>query len=38
MKLMSAVVAGCRGVVAEVCRENGTAVAYGDVLFRIRPA
>ena len=38
MKLMSAVVAGSRGVVAEVCRENGTAVAYGDVLFRIRPA
>jgi biotin carboxyl carrier protein len=38
MKLMSAVVAGSRGVVAEVCRESGTAVAYGDVLFRIRPA
>jgi len=38
MKLMSAVFAGSRGVVAEVCRENGTAVAYGDVLFRIRPA
>ena len=38
MKLMSAVVAGARGVVTEVCRENGTAVAYGDVLFRIRPA
>jgi biotin carboxyl carrier protein len=38
MKLMSAVVAGSRGVVTEVCRENGTAVAYGDVLFRIRPA
>ena len=38
MKLMSAVVAGSRGVVAEVCHENGAAVAYGDVLFRIRPA
>jgi acetyl-CoA carboxylase biotin carboxyl carrier protein len=38
MKLMSAVVAGARGVVAEVCRENGAGVAYGDVLFRIRPA
>ena len=38
MKLMSAVVAGARGVVAEVCCTNGAAVAYGDVLFRIRPA
>jgi acetyl-CoA carboxylase biotin carboxyl carrier protein len=38
MKLMSAVVAGTRGVVAEVCVTNGAAVAYGDVLFRIRPA
>jgi acetyl-CoA carboxylase biotin carboxyl carrier protein len=38
MKLMSSVVAGVRGVVAEVCRSNGDAVQYGDVLFRIRPA
>ena len=38
MKLMSAVVAGARGVVAEVCHSNGDAVEYGDVLFRIRPA
>lgn len=38
MKLMSSVVAGARGVVAEVCRSNGDAVEYGDVLFRIRPA
>ncbi len=38
MKLMSSVVAGVRGVVAEVCRSNGEAVGYGDVLFRIRPA
>lgn len=38
MKLMSSVVAGARGVVAEVCRSNGEAVGYGDVLFRIRPA
>ncbi len=38
MKLMSAVAAGVRGVVAEVCCTNGAAVAYGDVLFRIRPA
>jgi acetyl-CoA carboxylase biotin carboxyl carrier protein len=38
MKLMSSVVAGARGVVAEVCRANGEAVQYGDVLFRIHPA
>jgi acetyl-CoA carboxylase biotin carboxyl carrier protein len=38
MKLMSSVVAGARGVVAEICRSNGEAVEYGDVLFRIRPA
>ncbi|HVC87920.1 MAG TPA: biotin/lipoyl-containing protein [Gaiellaceae bacterium] len=38
MKLMSAVVAGTRGVVAEVCRQNGEAVQYGDVLFRVQPA
>jgi acetyl-CoA carboxylase biotin carboxyl carrier protein len=38
MKLMSSVVAGAHGVVAEICRENGEAVQYGDVLFRIRPA
>jgi acetyl-CoA carboxylase biotin carboxyl carrier protein len=38
MKLMSSVVAGARGVVAEVCRSNGEAVQYGDVLFRIQPA
>ena len=38
MKLMSAVVAGVSGVVAEVCIANGEPVQYGDVLFRIRPA
>jgi acetyl-CoA carboxylase biotin carboxyl carrier protein len=37
MKLMSSVVAGTRGVVAEVCRANGEPIQYGDVLFRIRP-
>ena len=36
MKLMNAVVAGTRGVIAEVCRENADSVEYGDVLFRIR--
>ena len=38
MKLMSSVVAGARGVVAEVCYSNGEAVQYGDVLFRVRPS
>jgi acetyl-CoA carboxylase biotin carboxyl carrier protein len=38
MKLMSAVVAGASGVVAEIVVANGSAVAYGDVLLRIRPA
>lgn len=37
MKLMSSVVAGVDGVIAEICRENGTAVEFGDVLFRVRP-
>ncbi len=38
MKLMNAVVAGVRGVVAEVCVENGAAVQFGETLFRVRPA
>ncbi len=37
MKLMSAVVAGARGTIAEVCRTSGESVQYGDVLFRIAP-
>jgi len=37
MKLMSSVAAGARGVVVEICRGNGEAVQYGDVLFRLRP-
>jgi biotin carboxyl carrier protein len=37
MKLLSSVVAGAHGTVAEVCRKNGEAVQYGDVLFRIKP-
>jgi acetyl-CoA carboxylase biotin carboxyl carrier protein len=36
MKLMNSVVAGVRGVVAEVCAQNGAPVQYGDVLFRVR--
>ena len=37
MKLMHSVAAGARGTVAEVCRENGAPVQYGDVLFRVQP-
>ena len=36
MKLMNAVTSSTAGTVAEVCVENGAAVQYGDVLFRIR--
>jgi acetyl-CoA carboxylase biotin carboxyl carrier protein len=36
MKLMSSVPAGTRGTIAEICCENGAAVEYGDVLFRVR--
>jgi biotin carboxyl carrier protein len=36
MKLMNSVVAGVRGVVAEVCAQNGAPVQYGDVLFRVQ--
>ena len=36
MKLMNAVSAEVAGTVAEVGVENGAAVQYGDVLFRIR--
>lgn len=38
MKLMHSVPAGVRGVVAEICVENASAVQFGDVLVRIRPA
>lgn len=37
MKLMSAVAAGVTGTIAEICRSNGEAVQFGDVLFRIAP-
>jgi acetyl/propionyl-CoA carboxylase alpha subunit len=37
MKLMNSVDAPLAGRVAEVCVENGAAVGYGDVLFRIEP-
>lgn len=37
MKLMNSVDSPLKGRVAEVCVENGAAVGYGDVLFRIEP-
>ena len=37
MKLMHSVGSPVTGIVAEVCVENGAAVGYGDVLFRIEP-
>jgi acetyl-CoA carboxylase biotin carboxyl carrier protein len=37
MKLMHNVGSPVSGIVAEVCVENGAAVGYGDVLFRIEP-
>lgn len=37
MKLMNSVHSPLRGRVADVCVENGAAVGYGDVLFRIEP-
>jgi acetyl-CoA carboxylase biotin carboxyl carrier protein len=37
MKLMSTVVAGVRGTIAEICCASGEPVQFGDVLFRVRP-
>jgi biotin carboxyl carrier protein len=36
MKLMSSVAAGVRGTVVEVCRADGEAVEFGDLLFRVQ--
>jgi acetyl-CoA carboxylase biotin carboxyl carrier protein len=35
MKLMNGVPAGVRGTIAEVCVQDGAAVQFGDVLFRV---
>jgi acetyl-CoA carboxylase biotin carboxyl carrier protein len=37
MKLMHSVGSPVTGIVAEVCVEDGAAVGYGDLLFRIEP-
>jgi acetyl-CoA carboxylase biotin carboxyl carrier protein len=36
MKLMTAVTAGVRGTIAEVCVDDATPVQYGDPLFRVQ--
>src|SRR5262245_255292 len=38
MKLFTEIPAGCSGVIAEILAENGQAVEYGQVLFRVDPA
>jgi acetyl-CoA carboxylase biotin carboxyl carrier protein len=37
MKVFNAVPAGTKGVIAEICVENGQMVEIGQTLFRIRP-
>jgi len=37
MKVMNEVKADTRGTIAEIVAENGQAVEYGQVLFRVRP-
>jgi acetyl-CoA carboxylase biotin carboxyl carrier protein len=36
MKLMNSVMAGCKGEVVEICKENGALIEAHDVLLRIR--
>ena len=37
MKVFNAVQAGAKGVIAEICVENGHMVEIGQTLFRVRP-
>lgn len=37
MKLMNSVLAGVKGVVAEILAENGELVEYSETLMRVRP-
>lgn len=37
MKVFTAVLAGVRGTIAEICVTNDQYVEYGQVLFRVRP-
>lgn len=38
MKVFNAVQAGAKGVIAEVCVQDGETIEIGQTLFRIRPA
>jgi acetyl-CoA carboxylase biotin carboxyl carrier protein len=38
MKTFSAMTAGVKGVITEICAENAQMVEYGQVLFRVRPS
>ena len=38
MKIFNEITAGCTGVIAEILVENGQAVEYDQVLFRVDPA
>ena len=35
MKIFNDLTAGCSGVIAEICVQNGQFVEYDDVLFRV---
>ena len=37
MKVFNAIKSGLRGVIAEICVENGQFVEYGQTLFLVRP-
>ncbi len=38
MKIFNDLAAGCSGVIAEVCAENGQFVEYDQILFRVEPS
>jgi acetyl-CoA carboxylase biotin carboxyl carrier protein len=38
MKIFNEILAGCSGVVAEICVENQQPVEFGTVLFRVDPS
>jgi len=37
MKVMNEIKAECRGTIEKVCVQNGQAVEYGQVLFKVKP-
>ena len=38
MKIFNDLPAGCNGVIAEICVQNGDFVEYDQVLFRVEPS